>query len=66
MKILVTGANGFVGQALIERLLEQGHEVTALVRSKKKTKKNLDHVKLIEGDLLIPEKLPEVKTFDKA
>lgn len=66
MKILVTGANGFVGQALIERLLEHGHEVTALVRSKKKTKKNLEHVKLIEGDLLIPEKLPELKKFDKA
>ena len=46
MKILVTGANGFVGGALIERLIENGHEVTALVRSldqkkKKQKKKNL-------------------------
>ncbi len=33
MKIAVTGANGFIGSALIERLIARGHhEVTALVR----------------------------------
>jgi UDP-glucose 4-epimerase len=32
MHILVTGASGFVGQALCRRLLEAGHSVTALVR----------------------------------
>jgi nucleoside-diphosphate-sugar epimerase len=32
MRILVTGASGFVGHALCARLLEQGHEVGALVR----------------------------------
>lgn len=30
--ILVTGANGFVGRALIERLLQEGFQVRALVR----------------------------------
>jgi nucleoside-diphosphate-sugar epimerase len=32
MRILVTGASGFVGHALCARLLGQGHEVAALVR----------------------------------
>jgi uncharacterized protein YbjT (DUF2867 family) len=65
MNILVTGANGFVGQALIERLLERGHHVTALVRNKNKSKKR-DGVKWVEGDLLHPERLPEIKDIDKA
>lgn len=32
MKILITGANGFVGQALCARLREAGHQVVAAVR----------------------------------
>lgn len=34
MQILVTGATGFVGRALILRLLRDGHRVRALVRSR--------------------------------
>src|SRR5258708_492747 len=33
MKILVTGATGFIGAAVARRLLQQGHEVLALSRS---------------------------------
>lgn len=32
MKILITGATGFIGKRLTEKLLERGHEVYALVR----------------------------------
>ena len=32
MTTLITGANGFVGSALVRELLQQGHEVKALVR----------------------------------
>jgi nucleoside-diphosphate-sugar epimerase len=32
MRILVTGASGFIGGVVCRRLLEQGHEVAALVR----------------------------------
>jgi len=33
MKAMMTGATGFIGSHLIDRLLADGHEVTALVRS---------------------------------
>ena len=33
MKILVTGANGFIGKALIERLTAEGMPVRAAVRT---------------------------------
>lgn len=66
MKVLVTGANGFVGTALMKRLLEDGHQVTALVRHKHKVKKAHDKIKWLEGDLLNPANLPELKNIDKA
>ncbi len=65
MNILVTGANGFVGHALIQQLLEQGHHVTGLVRTKRKEKKS-DGVTWIEGDLLQPESLPSLGAIDRA
>jgi len=34
MKAIVTGANGFVGSAIVRQLLDSGHEVRALVREK--------------------------------
>lgn len=65
MNILVTGANGFVGQALINRLVQEGHQVMALSRKKIKHKKG-DKVKWIEGDLLQPETLPKLGKLHKA
>ncbi len=32
MQVLVTGANGYIGQRLIRALLDAGHEITAVVR----------------------------------
>ena len=66
MNILVTGANGFVGKALIQYLLDQGHHITALVRSKKNVGKKHKHVTWIEGDLLKGDSLPELKAVDSA
>lgn len=66
MKILVTGANGFVGSALIKQLTAEGHQVIALVRSSKSIKTDLKNVIWLEGDLLNPEKLPLLEKCDAA
>jgi uncharacterized protein YbjT (DUF2867 family) len=66
MKVLITGANGFVGNALVKTLIENGHEVTALVRSIKDIKYTNKKVQWIEGDILDPKSLPKLKNMDKA
>lgn len=38
MKCVVTGATGHIGNVLVKRLVEDGYEVTALVRTKEKIK----------------------------
>ena len=36
MHVLVTGANGYIGLRLIQALLEAGHEITAVVRDRRR------------------------------
>lgn len=63
MKILVTGANGYIGQRLIPSLLEQGHHVIAMVRDARRfslgpyQKRAFE---LVEADLLKPETLSSI------
>jgi len=55
MKILLTGANGYIGSRLIPALLERGHDVVCLVRDPKLFEKQSTYasqVTLITGDLL--------------
>lgn len=35
-KVTVTGANGFIGKQLVKQLVEEGHEVTGVVRDRRK------------------------------
>lgn len=52
MKVFVTGGTGFIGGALIEKLLTDGHEVRALVRNAEKAKPLVAKgVETIIGDL---------------
>jgi len=51
MKILVTGATGFIGGRLARQLLADGHEVRALVRDPAKAR-DLEGAELRRGDLL--------------
>ncbi|HEX5308733.1 MAG TPA: NAD(P)H-binding protein [Solirubrobacteraceae bacterium] len=63
MRILLTGLSGFVGAALMPRLLEQGHELRALARDRERVRRalafggtaNLDDVDLRLGDTLSGE-----------
>lgn len=52
MKTLITGANGFVGSAVLRLLVNNGHEVRALVRPGS-DRRNFDGIDLevFEGDL---------------
>ena len=65
MKALVTGATGFVGGHLVDRLLERGDRVTALVRSMSRAKDLADRgVDLIHGDLSDHDALAKVGGHD--
>lgn len=55
MKILLAGANGYIGTRVIPALLDKGHEVVCLVRDQKLFQKQspyADQVTLVTGDLL--------------
>lgn len=61
MRILVTGATGFVGQSLVPVLLDAGYDVRALSRSRANAVEVLDsRVEVVEGDVLDQESLVDV------
>jgi uncharacterized protein YbjT (DUF2867 family) len=70
MKVLLTGANGYIGTRLIPVLLDKGHTVVCLVRDKRRFRENSDfsdRVMLITGDLLHQESIQEFpKDIDAA
>jgi uncharacterized protein YbjT (DUF2867 family) len=65
MKILLTGANGYIGMRLLPGLLQLGHEVVCLVRDEKRLSVDDEtraRLEVIEIDFLkevIPEKIPK-------
>ncbi len=63
MKVLLTGANGYIGTRLLPLLLEDGHEIICMVRDKRRfiSESDLsDQVKIITGDLLDAASLNEI------
>ena len=48
MRILVTGGTGFIGTALVNRLLERGHSVTVLTRQSLQGGDRLDYVSSLD------------------
>ncbi|MBP92932.1 MAG: epimerase [Flavobacteriaceae bacterium] len=60
MKILVTGATGYIGKRLIPLLVQDGHHVICVVRDILRADTHYvedSHIDFIEGDFLKPETL---------
>ena len=68
MRVLVTGATGFVGGRLVSALLGEGHDVTVLVRdvAAYRAEHPTDGVRIVEGDLLEPGSFDEAVDVDAA
>jgi len=72
MRILLTGANGYIGMRLLPVLVEAGHEVTCVVRDINRFKPSpdlLNKISIIEYDFLHPENAVQhfnKKQFDAA
>jgi uncharacterized protein YbjT (DUF2867 family) len=72
MHILLTGANGYIGMRLLPVLVESGHEVTCVVRDKRRFLPSpdlLNKINIVEFDFLLPQYANPVfagKQFDAA
>lgn len=63
MRILLTGATGYIGRRLMPVLLEQGHHLVCLVRDRARLdlqKYRPEQITLVEADLLKADTLEEV------
>jgi uncharacterized protein YbjT (DUF2867 family) len=62
MRVLVTGATGYVGGRLVPELLDRGHEVSVLTRGPERVRDRPwgSRVEVHEGDLLEPASLEGV------
>lgn len=65
MKALITGASGFIGSHLVERLLKSGYEVSCLVR-KSSNLRWLErlNIRVIHGDCSDKESLNNIRGFE--
>jgi len=69
MKVLVTGATGYIGGRLVPRLLERGHTVRVMVRDPSRIEGRAwaPNVEVVRGDLSLDETLePALRGIDVA
>ena len=57
MKVIIFGATGFSGQAILAEAIKQGHDVTVLVRDSSKVKINHNNLRIVEGNVLDSQKV---------
>jgi nucleoside-diphosphate-sugar epimerase len=55
MRILVTGAGGFIGRHLVDRLVHDGHKVRALVHTSEPAPDWSERVEIVTGDVHDPQ-----------
>ncbi|SFB80532.1 dihydroflavonol-4-reductase [Halobiforma haloterrestris] len=57
MRYAITGATGFIGTHLVERLVDDGHEVAAVTRDESNAEHLPESVTVVEGDVTERESL---------
>ncbi len=60
MKVVIFGATGFAGNAILKEALAQHHQVTILVRNKSSVSLNDKKLTIIEGNVMDRKKVSEV------
>jgi len=70
MKILVTGATGYIGKRIIPLLVNEGHDVVCAVRDKLRVNEHYlkeEHIEIVEADFLNIDSLNNIpKDIDVA
>tara|TARA_B100000787_G_C16194793_1_gene299968 strand:- start:1273 stop:2106 length:834 start_codon:yes stop_codon:yes gene_type:complete len=66
LKILITGASGFIGKNLVSKLLKKKNQITVIVRNKKKIKDQewYNRVEVFEGDIFKKKNIFFNKHYD--
>lgn len=59
MEYFVTGGTGFIGRNVVERLVDDGHDVVAMTRSPEDTDHLPESVSIVEGDITDKESMRE-------
>ena len=59
-KIVLIGASGFVGSALLNEALNRGFEVTAVVRHPEKIKIENENLKVVKADVAVLDEVADV------
>jgi putative NADH-flavin reductase len=66
MKIVVFGATGGTGCEVVKQALEAGHDVTAVARKPSAITIQHEHLKVLQGDVLVPETVTRAITGQDA
>lgn len=66
MKLLIIGATGGTGKQLVQQALEQGHDVTVLVRDSSKLQSRSERLRVLTGNVLDPASVDAAVTGQDA
>ena len=65
MKIVITGSSGFIGTALVKSLIDQGYEVSCIIRPNSPSdNKNVNLLRIKDNSIESFKSVLKSKTFD--